>query len=180
MPISHDAEISRLMTDYRHGNKAVDTIEAAFVAIEEAEDPGIFISLVDREDALSAARELGGRIDPTKPLYGVPFAVKDNIDVAGMPTTAACPDYAYTPTASAPVVDRLIEAGAILIGKTNLDQFATGLVGTRDGVVHEIHAGQTVWCPADEDHWHGAGDTGSPMSHITVQQAGSQTTVLDD
>ncbi|WP_291743370.1 allophanate hydrolase [Bauldia sp.] len=131
MPISHDAEISRLLTDYRHGNKAVDTIEAAFVAIEEAEDPGIFISLVDREDALSAARELGGRIDPTKPLYGVPFAVKDNIDVAGMPTTAACPDYAYTPTASAPVVDRLIEAGAILIGKTNLDQFATGLVGTR-------------------------------------------------
>ncbi|MEP2117124.1 MAG: allophanate hydrolase [Bauldia litoralis] len=131
MSISHDAEISRLLTDYRHGNKPTDTIEAAFDAIEATDDPGIFISLVDRDDALAQARELGGRIDPTKPLYGVPFAVKDNIDVAGLPTTAACPDYAYTPTASAPAVDRLVEAGAILIGKTNLDQFATGLVGTR-------------------------------------------------
>ena len=62
---------------------------------------------------------------------GIPFAVKDNIDVAGYPTTAACPDYAYVPQASAPAVAALIDAGAILIGKTNLDQFATGLVGVR-------------------------------------------------
>ena len=61
----------------------------------------------------------------------IPFAVKDNIDVAGLPTTAACPDYAYVPERSAPVVERLLAAGAILIGKTNLDQFATGLVGVR-------------------------------------------------
>ena len=65
------------------------------------------------------------------PLCGVPFAVKDNIDVAGLPTTAACPAFAYTPAANATVVERLMAAGAILIGKTNLDQFATGLVGTR-------------------------------------------------
>jgi allophanate hydrolase len=65
------------------------------------------------------------------PLFGVPFAVKDNIDVAGMPTTAACPAFAYTPAATAPVVARLLEAGAVLLGKTNLDQFATGLAGTR-------------------------------------------------
>ena len=65
------------------------------------------------------------------PLYGVLFAVKDNIDVAGMPTTAGCPAFAYTPAHSAPVVERLEAAGAILVGKTNLDQFATGLVGTR-------------------------------------------------
>jgi allophanate hydrolase len=65
------------------------------------------------------------------PLWGVPFAVKDNIDVAGVPTTAGCPAFAYTPQISAPVVERLFDAGAILIGKTNLDQFATGLVGTR-------------------------------------------------
>ncbi|WP_438444976.1 allophanate hydrolase [Gorillibacterium sp. sgz5001074] len=65
------------------------------------------------------------------PLWGIPFAVKDNIDVAGLPTTAACPDYAYEPTVHAAVVERLIAAGAIPIGKTNLDQFATGLVGTR-------------------------------------------------
>ena len=65
------------------------------------------------------------------PLYGLPFAVKDNIDVAGMPTTAACKEFAHTPAKSATVVNRLIQAGAILVGKTNLDQFATGLVGVR-------------------------------------------------
>lgn len=65
------------------------------------------------------------------PLYGVPFAIKDNIDVAGWPTTAACPEFAYTAAADACVVARLRAAGAIVIGKTNLDQFATGLVGTR-------------------------------------------------
>ena len=65
------------------------------------------------------------------PLYGVPFAVKDNIDVTGLPTTAACPAFAYTPRASAPVVARLVEAGALVVGKANMDQLATGLVGTR-------------------------------------------------
>jgi allophanate hydrolase len=65
------------------------------------------------------------------PLYGVPFAVKDNTDVAGLPTTAGCPEFAYTPEHNAFVVERLVQAGAIVIGKTNLDQFATGLVGTR-------------------------------------------------
>lgn len=65
------------------------------------------------------------------PLYGIPFAVKDNIDLAGWPTTAGCPAYAYTPSSSATVVDRLVRAGAVPVGKTNLDQFATGLVGTR-------------------------------------------------
>src|SRR3954471_1866695 len=65
------------------------------------------------------------------PLYGVPFAVKDNIDVAGVPTTAACPAFTYIPSADATTVALLKKAGAIVIGKTNLDQFATGLVGTR-------------------------------------------------
>lgn len=70
--------------------------------------------------------------DPAKlPLYGIPFAIKDNIDLAGIPTTAACPDFAYTPPAHATVVAKLIAAGAIPVGKTNLDQFATGLVGVR-------------------------------------------------
>ena len=81
---------------------------------------------------LARAREL--EADPAArelPLYGVPFAVKDNIDVAGCPTTAACPAFAYMPERSATVAERLLAAGAMLIGKTNLDQFATGLVGTR-------------------------------------------------
>lgn len=65
------------------------------------------------------------------PLWGIPFAIKDNIDLKGVPTTAACPDYAYVPDESATVVQRLIEAGAVPVGKTNMDQFATGLVGTR-------------------------------------------------
>ena len=69
--------------------------------------------------------------DASTPLWGVPFAVKDNIDVAGIPTTGACPAFAYTPERSATAVERLRAAGAILVGKTNLDQFATGLVGTR-------------------------------------------------
>jgi allophanate hydrolase len=72
------------------------------------------------------------QLDPANhPLWGVPFAIKDNIDLAGVPTTAACPAFAYTPTVSATVVERLLAAGAIPVGKTNLDQFATGLVGTR-------------------------------------------------
>jgi len=75
-------------------------------------------------------QEAGGSLEKL-PLYGIPFAIKDNIDYAGAPTTAACPEFAYVPPESATVVGKLIAAGAILIGKTNLDQFATGLVGTR-------------------------------------------------
>src|SRR5205085_9002473 len=92
----------------------------------------VWISLVPRETALARAAAL--ERDPlatAKPLYGVPFAIKDNIDLAGLPTTAGCPAYAYKPEGSATVVQSLLDAGAIAIGKTNLDQFATGLVGTR-------------------------------------------------
>lgn len=82
--------------------------------------------------ALLARAEALMTLDPaTLPLYGLPFAVKDNIDVAGLPTTAACPDFAYVAEHTAAAVQRLLDAGAILVGKTNLDQFATGLVGTR-------------------------------------------------
>ncbi|WP_280564789.1 allophanate hydrolase [Chromohalobacter sp. 48-RD10] len=76
-------------------------------------------------------RRLEGESPGTRPLYGIPFAIKDNIDLAGIPTTAACSAYAYTPTESAFVVQQLVQAGAIPMGKTNLDQFATGLVGER-------------------------------------------------
>ncbi len=94
-------------------------------------DAGIFITLLDKSTAIAAASALAMGDHERLPLFGVPFAVKDNIDVAGVPTTAACPGFAYQPTATATCVQRLLDAGAILIGKTNLDQFATGLVGVR-------------------------------------------------
>jgi allophanate hydrolase len=91
----------------------------------------VWISLVPREVAMGRARELERDTAAATPLYGIPFALKDNIDLAGLPTTAACPAYAYSPERSATVVERLMAAGALPVGKTNLDQFATGLVGTR-------------------------------------------------
>ncbi|WP_263352882.1 allophanate hydrolase [Acidicapsa acidisoli] len=92
----------------------------------------IWITLVDEEHNLARARELENQSDLAKlPLFGIPFAVKDNFDVAGLPTTAACPAYSRIANEMAAAVQRLLDAGAILIGKTNMDQFATGLVGTR-------------------------------------------------
>jgi allophanate hydrolase len=82
-------------------------------------------------EMLAYAQKLEAKVAKNLPLYGIPFAIKDNIDLVGTPTTAGCPDYAYTPEKSATVVQKLIDAGAIPVGKTNLDQFATGLVGTR-------------------------------------------------
>ena len=90
-----------------------------------------WIHLLDDAALEPFLARLDGASPADLPLYGIPFAIKDNIDLAGVPTTAACPAYAYTPGDSAHVVARLIEAGAVPIGKTNLDQFATGLVGTR-------------------------------------------------
>ncbi len=91
----------------------------------------IWISRLDADALRAHARALEGRDIASLPLYGIPFAIKDNIDLAGLPTTAGCPEYAYLPERSAVVVQRLIDAGAIPLGKTNLDQFATGLNGTR-------------------------------------------------
>jgi allophanate hydrolase len=110
---------------------ARDTL--ARIAAYDAVQPQIWISRTSPEDLLSAAAAIDARIAAGEvlPLAGVPFAVKDNIDVAGFETTAACPAFAYAPAASAGVIERLLAAGAICVGKTNLDQFATGLVGTR-------------------------------------------------
>ena len=93
----------------------------------------VWIHLESKANLLAAARVLEQRkaAGEALPLYGLPFAVKDNIDVAAMPTTAACPGFAYIPTQSAFVVERLIAAGALVVGKANLDQLATGLVGVR-------------------------------------------------
>jgi len=123
--------IAELHAAYAKGISPSAIIAETYRRIEAAADPGIFITLVRQEAALASLTALGAFDPKAKPLWGVPFAVKDNIDVAGLPTTAACPDYAYTAIATAFAVQRLLDAGAVLIGKTNLDQFATGLVGVR-------------------------------------------------
>lgn len=128
--MERDVSIPSLQRGYAAGEKPADVVRDVYRGIAAAGDAGIFISLVPEAEAVAAAEALGLR-DPARPLWGVPFAVKDNIDVAGMPTTAACREFAYTPERSATVVERLVAAGAIPIGKTNLDQFATGLVGVR-------------------------------------------------
>lgn len=120
-----------LHDSYRSGVQPSDIVAEAFRRIDAVGDPGIFLHLVDRDTAIAAAQQLGSFDPVAKPLWGIPFAIKDNIDSAGLPTTAACPDFAYDAEADAFVVGLLRDAGAILIGKTNLDQFATGLVGIR-------------------------------------------------
>jgi allophanate hydrolase len=101
-------------------------------AIASRGDDGTWLSTVPRDALLAAAAEIENRPGArTLPLYGVPFGVKDSIDVDGVPTTLSCPDYAYVADRTAPAVQRLLDAGALYVGKTNLDQFATGLNGTR-------------------------------------------------
>jgi allophanate hydrolase len=99
--------------------------------IDQAPERHVWITRLTREQVMGYVRALEGKSPDELPLFGVPFAIKDNIDLAGVPTTAGCPQFAYVPARSANVVQKLIDAGAIPIGKTNLDQFATGLVGTR-------------------------------------------------
>jgi allophanate hydrolase len=105
--------------------------EAALEADRTVADPAIWITRVADADFLAAARKLEEEGQRGRPLWGLTVAVKDNIDVAGMPTTAGCPEYAQVAARSAASVQRVLEAGALLLGKTNLDQFATGLVGVR-------------------------------------------------
>jgi allophanate hydrolase len=106
------------------------TIARCYQRIRAHGDAALFITLRDEAEAIAEAVALAAK-DPALPLYGVPVAVKDNIDVAGLPTTAACPAFTYSPSRDATAVAKLRAAGAIVIGKTNLDQFATGLVGVR-------------------------------------------------
>jgi allophanate hydrolase len=130
----HDLQIDSLLGDYAAGRRRpLDTLAQLHRDALETRNLNAWITLLGF-DAIAAqvesveARRAAGEV---LPLYGVPFAIKDNIDLAGVPTTAACPSFARVPSESAPVVERLLRAGAIAVGKTNLDQFATGLVGTR-------------------------------------------------
>jgi allophanate hydrolase len=116
-------------------------------AIAARGDDGTWLSTVPRDQLLAAAAQIEQRPGArTLPLYGVPFGVKDSIDVEGVPTTLACPDYAYVASTTAPVVRRLLDAGALYVGKTNLDQFATGLNGTRTPypIPRSVYGGEMI------------------------------------
>ena len=123
--------ISDIVRAHRErGASPADTIRETYRRIGALADPGIFICLRDENDAAAEAEGLTGE-KAHGALFGVPVAIKDNIDVAGLPTTAGCPAFAFMPKTDATVVARLRAAGAIVVGKTNLDQFATGLNGLR-------------------------------------------------
>ncbi|MFF0543929.1 allophanate hydrolase [Nocardia thailandica] len=125
--------VAEILASHESGTGSpVRTAARVADAIEARGEDGTWITAVPREQLLAAATAIENRPGArTLPLYGVPFGVKDSIDVAGWPTTLACPGYAYTATATAPAVQRLLDAGALFVGKTALDQFATGLNGTR-------------------------------------------------
>jgi allophanate hydrolase len=153
-------DAATLAREYREGRLTpADVVDEVFARIAARGDDAVWIALAARDRALDDARALQKRRDAGErfPLYGLPFAVKDNIDVAGLPTTAACPAFAYRPEAHARVVARLVAAGALPIGKTNLDQFATGLVGVRSpyGIPHN---------PFDERYIVGGSSSGSAVS----------------
>ena len=128
-----DLSIRALTAAYRAGELHPPAlIDELYARIEADGLAGEWIHLVPRAEAIEQAAALAARPDAaTLPLFGIPFGVKDNIDVAGMPTTAGCAGYAYLPEHSAQCVQPLLQAGALCLGKLNLDQFATGLVGSR-------------------------------------------------
>ncbi len=124
--------VAEILDAYRTGAATpADIVARSFARIRAHNDPAMFITLRDEEDVAAEAKALARGGDKALPLYGIPVTVKDNIDVGGLPTTAACPAFLYQPKQDATAVARLRAAGALILGKTNLDQFATGLVGTR-------------------------------------------------
>ncbi|MBS0219643.1 MAG: allophanate hydrolase [Proteobacteria bacterium] len=139
-----DISPTTLRNAYRNGDLLPsDVIAHVLSRLKDVDQAGVWISTIGPGRAMSAARTLDTKISEIDmlPLYGVIFSVKDCIDVAGVPTTAACPEFAYTPHDSSPVVKRALAAGALFVGKTNLDQFCTGLVGVRSpyGVPRNPH-----------------------------------------
>ena len=128
-----DLRLGALNQAYRNGSVQPRQLILALREKAAALNPefNLFIHLLSAEELEPFLAALDGKSPDELPLFGLPFAIKDNIDLAGIPTTAACPAFAYTPDTSATVVARLISLGAVPLGKTNLDQFATGLNGTR-------------------------------------------------
>ncbi len=152
-------DLTSVAAAYAGGMSPLDLVDEVVTRIDGCDDPAIFITRASAADLREAARELMVRapLPNSLPLWGVPFAVKDNIDVAGLPTTAACPAFSYLPAQDATVVARLRAAGALVIGKTNLDQFATGLNGTRSPY-------GAPRCVFDADYVSGGSSSGSAVA----------------
>ncbi|MEM8501666.1 MAG: allophanate hydrolase [Cyanobacteria bacterium P01_D01_bin.1] len=134
-----------------------DVVEAIIAELAARGDDGIWIYKLPKAELRLRALSLEKSADKTLPLWGIPFSVKDCIDVAGLPTSAGCPEFVYTATYTNPTVQNLLDAGAVLIGKTNLDQFATGLVGIRTGYTVPHNA-------FSKDHIPGGSSSGSALS----------------
>jgi allophanate hydrolase len=157
--------IAALLAGYRSGARCPSDLAAAVcerIERDRSQQP-VWITRVVPEQLLAAAHALDDG-DRDLPLYGIPFAVKDNIDVAGLPTTAGCPGFAREAEQTAPVVQRLLDAGALLVGKTNMDQFATGLVGMRSPY-------GACWSVFDRTRVSGGSSSGSAVAvalgHVT-------------
>jgi allophanate hydrolase len=157
-----DLRIPSLQAAYKSGLSPVTVIESLYKTIEAyaGEDEGVWIHLVKKDDAIEAAKALAVKY-PNRgalpPLFGVPFNVKDSLDIAGLPTTTACPPLTHIATSSNPVYGKCIAEGAILIGKTNLDQLATGLSGCRSpyGMPHSVY---------NKDYISGGSSSGNAVS----------------
>lgn len=126
-----ELEISSLLSAYRSRTLTPRELLESLLAKMEKAPAAIWISKTSKAQLDSYLKNLESKDPESLPLYGIPFAIKDNIDCEGFESTAACPAYAYKPSHSAFVVKRLMDLGAIPLGKTNMDQFATGLVGVR-------------------------------------------------
>ncbi|MDP2081138.1 MAG: allophanate hydrolase [Pseudotabrizicola sp.] len=153
-------DLTTLTEAYQNGTLTpLQLVEEVITRREASRDPAIFISTVPDADLRAAAAALMAAhpVPGSLPLWGIPFAAKDNIDAFGLPTTAACPAYAYDPATDSTVVARLRAAGALLVGKTNLDQFATGLNGSRS----PYGAPRSVF---DADYVSGGSSSGSAVA----------------
>lgn len=124
--------IPELRSNYASGHLTPEAVvRRVSAAADDSQASNVWITRLPYDEIMSYVNALAGHTLEELPLFGIPFVIKDNIDLAGVPTSAGCADFAYLPQRSASVVQRLLDAGAVPLGKTNMDQFATGLVGTR-------------------------------------------------